>query len=511
MIERKERHNSVYIKRCRSVTTFRNAVRTYMNTAGAFSCAVEDLRKNSAEEKYLKINMEIIKKKRQFFSNEDEKQYSFSGFVLGSNDYFMVLSIPENTSAGKRLYNLCFEAEASENVSLYATESISSFSSASHYAEIMPKEGVSPARYYTGITSAYSDREEETFELPYEIKGFIDDNMENPRKSIKTITTMEVSKAVCERLELDSIIVKSVHEGGVLNSVPIIFMKEQDENLQYARIRDEYIYAHKCDSCSNQLLEAKIGYDFGKYAPLVFEFFYDHMYDEFLKNMSFNKAYCCKAYEDEVEPLKVSADLIDGRIIMTYNYATNMYLRNEILHLHDTISKYMFDILSKYFEKVVIDNVEITPAEERRREAAIRTLSKIALFDGYTPKEIDELAKVFTVRHFFMQQEIISEGCDADGIYIPVSGRIEMCSKDDDMVYRPLMLVKPGEVIGIESVLSYVISNVTYRVESNDSIVLLFNKEVFMKEVEKHNELLIRLLDIQSDRLFRFQRLWLLN
>ncbi len=75
-------------------------------------------------------------------------------------------------------------------------------------------------------------------------------------------------------------------------------------------------------------------------------------------------------------------------------------------------------------------------------------LSKINLFEGLKPKELEEIAKFFHERKYKKNEYIFFEGDDEPGIYILVDGIVKLTKETADGKTVILRLVTPGEVFG---------------------------------------------------------------
>lgn len=507
----KSSYNNVFIKKCRNTIVFKNIVKTYFDMANRNSCSIEDIRSLSAEDKLVKINMEILNKKRERINHSQDGIMSFTAFVIDNDEYIIILSIDYESPRGQMIYRACFGDEIYEKISLFEFDSAPSFVAANRIAEDMVPLGQSPAEHQTYVDIFRDIRKLDRFYLTDELDEAIKSQVNIYDNNLKTAITMEIGKVICEKFFIDKIYIKAINEGGNLRHIPVIYDKNEDEIEQFTRIRDQYDYAKRCDNCTNSLITKKAGYDYTEYAHVTIEYFDEHMYDDFLKTMNFKDNYCIPPYENENVPIVIRTDIVGGKVVMTYEYNKDYISDSDIFIMHEHFIENMHKRFIGENEEANSLGKALSDVDLRRREAGLRIMSKLSFFNTYQASELNNLVGKLEIKHLYMQQYVIREGADVDGIYIPVSGAVEVSMKDEEAYYKPLMLVGTGDVIGIESMLTNNTSKVAYHINSNDAIFFYISKAQFEKEVAKKPELMIKLLDIQSERLARFQKLWSLD
>ena len=74
--------------------------------------------------------------------------------------------------------------------------------------------------------------------------------------------------------------------------------------------------------------------------------------------------------------------------------------------------------------------------------------TQLSIFQGLTPKQLDQLRPVFYPCNFYTDTIIFNQGDPAEALYIVVSGEIVVDFKPDDGPLITVATVHPGSIVG---------------------------------------------------------------
>jgi len=133
-------------------------------------------------------------------------------------------------------------------------------------------------------------------------------------------------------------------------------------------------------------------------------------------------------------------------------------------------------------------------------------ITEIPLFKGLPERQIVEISKIALNRPFNRGQIVFSEGDEANGFYILVSGRIKIFKLSSEGKEQILHIFESGEPFGEAAVFAGE-TFPAYAETLEESEVIFFPRKAFMELIKRDPSLTMNMLAILSLRLKHFTRL----
>ena len=136
----------------------------------------------------------------------------------------------------------------------------------------------------------------------------------------------------------------------------------------------------------------------------------------------------------------------------------------------------------------------------------LKVLSAVPLFQELSSKHLQDLALIMTDQAVKRGQLIFSEGDEASGFYVVITGRIKIFKLSTEGKEQILHIFGPGEPIGEVPVFA------GKRFPANaealeDGKISFFPKDAFMELLQRNPSIAIHMLAVLSNRLRRFTSL----
>jgi CRP-like cAMP-binding protein len=136
----------------------------------------------------------------------------------------------------------------------------------------------------------------------------------------------------------------------------------------------------------------------------------------------------------------------------------------------------------------------------------LTTIARIPLFEGLPPAQLEDLEMIMTDQVFRKGEIIFSEGDEADGFYVAITGRVKIYKLSPDGKEQILHFIGPGEPFGEVPVFTG--QRFPAHAEAmEESRVLFFSKESFVDLVKRNPSLALNMLGVLSRRLRTFAAL----
>ena len=133
-------------------------------------------------------------------------------------------------------------------------------------------------------------------------------------------------------------------------------------------------------------------------------------------------------------------------------------------------------------------------------------IARVPLFEGLPPEQIEDLAMIVTDQTFGKGEAIFSEGEDADGFYVVITGRVKIFKLSPDGKEQILHFFGPGEPFGEVPVFTGQHFPASAEV-MEESRVFFFPRKSFVDLIKRTPSLALNMLAILSKRLRRFAAL----
>jgi len=133
-------------------------------------------------------------------------------------------------------------------------------------------------------------------------------------------------------------------------------------------------------------------------------------------------------------------------------------------------------------------------------------ITEIPLFKGLPERQIVEILKIALNRPFNRGQTVFSEGDEANGFYVLLSGRIKIFKLSPEGTEQILHIFESGEPFGEAAVFAGE-TFPAYAETLEESEVIFFPRKAFMELIKRDPSLTMNMLAILSLRLKHFTRL----
>ncbi|MCX5802159.1 MAG: Crp/Fnr family transcriptional regulator [Proteobacteria bacterium] len=133
-------------------------------------------------------------------------------------------------------------------------------------------------------------------------------------------------------------------------------------------------------------------------------------------------------------------------------------------------------------------------------------ITEIPLFKGLPERQIVEISKIALNHSFNRGQTVFSEGDEANGFYVLLSGRIKIFKLSPEGKEQILHIFESGEPFGEAAVFAGE-TFPAYAETLEESEVIFFPRKAFMELIKRDPSLTMNMLAILSLRLKHFTRL----
>ncbi|MCX7990569.1 MAG: Crp/Fnr family transcriptional regulator [Proteobacteria bacterium] len=120
-------------------------------------------------------------------------------------------------------------------------------------------------------------------------------------------------------------------------------------------------------------------------------------------------------------------------------------------------------------------------------------LRKTLLFSGLSEEDLKEIAKIVIVKEYPKKSIIFSEGDEAKGFYILLSGMVKIYRISTDSREQILHIINPGETFAEAAI--FIGKNYPAFAETIlDSRLAYIDKKIFLKTLEKNSKIALNLI-----------------
>lgn len=456
------------------------------------------------------INCTITDLRLQNLSEDD---YFISSFVykISENDYVIVFAIRTN---GKFLIDDVVISVFGEKEILKYTETANVkdryYSSINYWETVLPK--TPPKLKVFGVSG--NATETAWFKLDDSVYSMIERYFKKSSTSMQAVFAYIWGRIFSSFFDSQDILMDMVNSEGAMPRVPIYYKKMNNMKKECASVVSQFLQKNSYDSISYDDLEKALGYSLRKKTLCSFCFIGEETFDTILNDLKEGVLYRIPALVDTKSPINISYNFVGEKKSITYLYSTHIFSKVRMSSVHEMFCHILETYLSGKVEKediVVKEEVSIDKIKDEKLQAKAKVLKMCEMFYEYEDSVIKEIATMSDVIFKNYQQTIISEGTNVDRIYIIADGKIEVCAKDLDNYINPLQILSQGNVFGLESLGKTKKSKVNYVVNSDSMIAFSIKASDFYKLCNKDNTLFEKVMDVQTNRLYKFQKLWLIN
>lgn len=475
------------------------------------SVDVREISDEENEEKGRIVNAVVSAERLRRYEAGKEKQAYIHLFKYSKTGYFAVVSICEaDVSEMDRdsLLKAVFNTSNSRYLSLSSDNSNNAYECSKFW-----KEKIGAVQMMGKRDKQYFPDMDESIELDEELSEALSQSLKDSFSSVKIMATSALAKIICGITQSNSIMIEDIHDSGMINDIPIVFNDNADNKEEQSRIREYLFQAERYDMIDYENVRRYCNNDLSSMIMFSQYFISEHNFDKLLMKMDWEILYKLNPIEDTNSPLRVEYRWMENRKYIHYIFDSHFFKDISIRGLHEAFCVLMSNYLNKSFTDIDVSKYTDKKNDTKYRLNMVKAkcLSNLEMFKDYTPDEVEKLAAKCEVLHKFTQQTIINSGTSPDRLYFVISGRIEIDGIDEKKMIHPLSLLKNKDMFGIESFLLDREAKVNYVVQSNDAVIMSIPVEVFSEEAVKHPMICKVLLDEQSRRLYKFQKLWMMS
>jgi CRP/FNR family transcriptional regulator len=133
----------------------------------------------------------------------------------------------------------------------------------------------------------------------------------------------------------------------------------------------------------------------------------------------------------------------------------------------------------------------------------VRRIALIPLFEGLPRTQLEDLSTIIVDRIFTQGQTVFSEGDEATGFYVVISGKVKVFKLSSEGKEQILHIFGPGEPFGEVPVFAGVEFPASAEA-IKESQIFFFPRDAFVDLIKKNPDLALNMLAVLSRRLRRF-------
>lgn len=436
-------------------------------------------------------------------------------FVDKLGRYILVLSVYESEMSAhcvKRIVE-AFDLPISQMqpVSVYGHAKGNAYDSVNYWQKAISSSFEEKFKEYYSPATNY--RQVERYTVDDDLKQLLNTITESDPVNTKSIIINSLGWIVANNLKQNKIIMEEIHEGGMLGRIPLLYDNTISVTSQNEKISNQLSNAEKYDMCTYEKIDIFAQRKLSYSTLVSFELIDDKKYDMFLQKAKDYTLYRFCKKEIIVSPLAVCCHIGEKEISFTYDFDYACFEKLSIEDLHKVLCGVMkARILNENIDtkKLIKTNSDSLPAKIRIREVKTKLLRTLSIFERYDDRELADLSDKFEVIHKDSRQEALSQNYKCEKLLFIISGRVEVDGLDSKRFLRPLLMLKAGDVIGVDSLLKNKKSMLLYQVFSEEAVLLSIDVNKFEEECIKHPELMTSLLEVQTERMYKFAKLWMM-
>lgn len=335
--------------------------------------------------------------------------------------------------------------------------------------------------------------------------------LEDPVRG-KALLSCAFSRVACAGVRNDSVIVEDHICTGRLNRTPIRICdltSEKPITDSVKAFRDAFTYGN----ISYEELASLSTINPDEYVLYSQAVLYDRMYSHIFPNTTPGKLYIFDALLLSNTPLMVVFHMDGDMAAVQYIYDRVYFKDFSTEGIHEafcaTLDKliknnYTVTDYKPYFEKQVSNDV-------KRINAISTCLKKSGWFDLYKDDELRKLAEKCRVKRLFFEQNFIEAGTDSESVFLLVHGKVEVAERDDGNRLLSLRIIKEMNFFGLEAISDNRLISEDYNVMTDDALAIILDRDLFLQEASRHNELFIKAISLQNSTLGKYKKLWLMS
>ena len=473
---------------------------------------IQDISDQSYEKKCVELGKIILAERmRGVFEKSDPTFYNL--IRVGESDYVLIISISrgyeeENKEKVKKILHTLFyishAADVNENIRKVQSADKTRKEFLEHLGGALTDGSCARAARRSEKKEIARFQVEEA--LSEEIREFLETNEMNA----EALLNMALAKTLCVCLNSRKLLLNRIQDQNIMMGGPLLYEEDLEFGERFRSIKKQLYWQEKSPVKVEALYREKEDEILACLFVSTY-FSYSHRYHNLLRSISEDKVYRIPAIQTFDTPLFVQCSFEEGSLVMTYIYDRAGMQDADMENLHLNFSS----VLDVFFRKrqdvevLRLHGIAAVEASMKREKLITAWMQNQEVFQKVPMELIEELYQTSALSYPAYFQVIMTKGTPLQRVFFLVKGKMGVMGNSPDGYANPLYMLKKGEMFGIEAVLEGAVSPVHYRAQSNDVVILSFDRDVFWEICQKQPQVYECLLKIQSERLHRMEKLWL--
>ncbi len=356
--------------------------------------------------------------------------------------------------------------------------------------------------------------EKEKFELDEELKEILTEYKRLGDDKLKAICCNAFAVLTQKTLGRENVILGVHQKLKKMDVLPVKVGKTNGFAESFMLIQDQLKKADEYDCCTVLELQKQLNFNFHSTIPVVVEFAEKLITDAQWALMDEKHLWRLAGESFDNYSMRIFFELYGNMPAITYEYDKKTFCNVSVKSIHENFENILKFILRKDAKpEDVYTKIEQGQDinEKRRKLQMAQMLKECSLFSGFDDRLLQQVANGCSLLTLSEEDTVIENGMDVNSLYFVAEGSVSMEGTRKDDYSVPLLLVKKGEVFGIEAFTTSRVSNNGYKVIKKNTTLIEIPILALANVMEEHYEILGELFEIMNTRLLKFERLWMME
>ena len=351
--------------------------------------------------------------------------------------------------------------------------------------------------------------EKETFSIPIDMVNNLLPVFTANKYKLRSIFSVLLSRIMKLYLKNDVIISESITDFGCHTHGPIVFSEKYGAENPYNCIEKQMQIMAENSLCNYDKMVLETGNVLSDNIVFSQYFSFKGKYDRLIDELNDNCIHKVSSLEKYDSPLFIRYIFDKDDVVVEYCYDTGFFNLVTMESIHrsfiDLLEGYL---LGKTARTPALELIDPNKRKNNVNSIKMKCIDQLPFFSGLTLSEKLNIADKCKLACALPRQEVIESGSKADSLYFLINGHVEVCYLKDGKYLMPIMLLKSGDPFGIEALLENKESNAEYVINDEKAILIELSGSDAMEFCHKYPDSILNLLEVQSKRLARLQKLW---
>ncbi len=297
--------------------------------------------------------------------------------------------------------------------------------------------------------------------------------------------------------------------------MPIALNLSKDKMTESIRsINTQLLESTEFCDCSETLINRILGFRYMDACPLSFTSVQTDDFVSFIdQNPERPSITYCRACVPSESALQIGFFFTDKYTFLEYQFDSDLISPTDMAGLDEAFRKMLTAFLEKMDYEKICSHVVKHNASDRVEDVAkiARVLESNPAFACLDAKGLATLASLCKPVSAISEDCLIEAGDNVDSLYLIEEGHIEMDAIGAESVPQPLMILKKGDLIGMEALTSERTSGNLYRVVDDTVRLISVPTHAFIEFASEHPDMWKALFSIYSGLMNRFAKMWMIS